>query len=84
MTEQGPNVKRLIIRTMSTLMIPSGGGVVDGLRALSSSESVGKYAKEATKWVEDALMAVKTAPDNSYGNDDEAIAAEILRQIEER
>ena len=83
MTKQGPNVKRLIIHKMSTLMIPSGGGLSDGIRALSSSESIGKYAREATEWVEEVLTVVKTAPDNPYGND-EVIAGEILRQIETR
>jgi hypothetical protein len=41
-------------------------------------------AREAEAWVEQALAAVKAAPGNPYGNDDEAIAGEILSQIEAR
>jgi hypothetical protein len=41
-------------------------------------------AREATAWVEQALAAVKSARDNPYGDDDEAIAGEILRQVEAR
>lgn len=78
---QGPNVKKLIIRRMSMLMIPSGGGLVDGLQALSSKESILGFTQEAIKWVEEALEVVKTAPDNPYGDDNEAIAGEILQQL---
>jgi len=81
---QGPEVKKLICHRMSQLMIPSGGGLLDGIRALSSPESIGNYAREATTWVEKAIATVKAAPDNSWGNDDEAIASEINRQIDQR
>jgi hypothetical protein len=46
--------------------------------------NLGAVAREATAWVEQALTAVKTAPDNPHGDTDEAIAEEILRGIEAR
>lgn len=81
---QGPNVKKLICHKMALLMVPSGAGFADGLRELTTPGNIGKRAREATEWVEQATVVVKTAPDNPYGDDDEAIAGEILRQIDSR
>lgn len=80
----GPNVKKLIVRRMAQLMIPDGAGLPDALRELANPGNIGKRAREATAWVKDVINVVKTAPDNPYGNDDEAIAGEILKQIDER
>lgn len=82
----GPNVKKLISHRMAQLMIPEGADNpwVAGMRALSSPAKVRAYALEATRWVAAALAVVKTAPDNPYGDDDEAIAGHILQGIEER
>lgn len=84
MKPQGSNVKKLIIRRMSVVAVPSSGGLADALKFLSSKESITAGAREATEWVETAIRAVKEAPGNPYGDDEEAIAGEILRQIEER
>ncbi len=80
----GPNVKRLIVRKMSTDAIPGGGGLADGLRFLTDPARIRDSAREATAWVFAAIDAVKAAPDNPFGDDDEAIAGEILRQIDNR
>lgn len=80
----GPNVKRLIAHRISTQAVPPGGGVSDALRAIVTPGKLGALAKEATTWVEDALAVVKSAPDNPFGDNDEAIAAELLRRIDER
>lgn len=82
-TDMGPNVKRLIAHKMATDAIPANGGFADGLRFLSSAESIRNGCRAATAWVQDAIAAVKAAPDNPFG-DDEAIAGEILQQIEAR
>lgn len=84
MSRQGPNVKKLICHKMALLMVPIGAGFLDGLKALTAPGNVGKQAKVATAWVEEALAVMKTAHNNPYGNDDEAIAGEILRQIDEK
>jgi hypothetical protein len=78
---QGPNVKKLIVRRMSQLIVPKDGGLMDALKSLSSAENISKTAREATAWVEAAVAAVKAAPDNPYGDDDELIVGEILRRI---
>lgn len=79
---QGPNVKKLICRKMAHLMVPDGAGFADGIRELAEQGNVGRRAQQATAWAEEAIAAVKAAPDNPYGDDDEAIAGEIVRQIE--
>lgn len=80
---QGPNVKKLIAHKMAIDAIPAGGGFAAGLHFLSDKQRIIDGAKAATAWVEQAIATVKSAPDNPYG-DDEAIAGEILRQLEER
>lgn len=83
---QGPNVKRLIIQKTSTDAIPKDGGLADGLRFLSSSARIAAGIRAATEWVQLAIQAVREAAEpNPWKNaDDETIAAEILRQIEEK
>lgn len=76
----GPNVRRLIAIKMAKDAIPAGGGFADGVNYLASS-GLGQRAQEATKWVEDAIQAVKSAPDNRWP-DDEAIAGELVKRIE--
>jgi hypothetical protein len=78
----GPNEKKLITMKMSKIMIPDGGGVLDGFNALTNPTRLGEIAKEATEWVKQAMEVVKSASDNPYGDDNEAIAAEVLRRIE--
>jgi hypothetical protein len=84
--KQGPNVRSLIVRKMSLLMIPVGSKepLETGIRALMEPGRIGAVAREATDWVMAAIAVVKTAPDNPYGDDDEAIAGRILADIEER
>lgn len=64
--------------------VPPGGGVKNVLAFLTDKTAIIDGAKKATAWVEEAIAVVKTAKDNPWGNDDEAIAGEILRQIEEK
>lgn len=79
----GPNVRKLVATRTAQLMVPSGGNIGDALNAIISGKTVG-LAKEATVWVQAAIAAVKQASDNPYGDDDEAIAGEILRKIEKQ
>lgn len=81
---QGPNVKRLIAHKMALLLVPKGGGLTGAIQELVTPGNIGKRAQEATAWVTEAIAAVKDAPNNPYGDDDEAIAGEILRLIDER
>lgn len=86
MTQQGPNVRRLIASKMSLIMIPpgTGSGLATAVRTMLKPGGIGDAAKEATEWVRQAIAAVKAAPDNPYGDDDEAIAGEILRRMWEK
>lgn len=63
--------------------IPEGNGLSAGLKFLSTKESIINGCRKATKWVEEAIRVVQTAPDNPYHNDEE-IAAAILKKLEAR
>jgi hypothetical protein len=78
----GPNVNRLIVRKVSLLAVPSDGGLKDAVDLFAIPGRLVSLSRQATEWVDAAIAAVKAAPDNPYGDDDEAIAAEILRRIE--
>ena len=56
------------------------GGPLGGFNALTSG-NLGEIAKEATEWVTVCLEAVRAAPDNPYGDDNEVIAAAILKEM---
>jgi hypothetical protein len=68
---------------MAADAIPKGGGFADGMRFLTSPDLPAR-GRDAVEWVFAAIDAVKSAPDNPYGDDDEAVAGEILRRIEEK
>jgi hypothetical protein len=83
----GPNVRRLIIRKMSLLVIPAGSGkdsLALGAEIFTDRNKFQSVALEASAFVQAAIDVMKTAPDNPYGDDDEAIAGAILKGIEER
>lgn len=83
----GPNVKKLIAHKMALDMIPvgtpPGEGLATGIAAIAKPGNVAAVCRAATEWVAGAIAIVKMAPDNPF-KDDEEIAGEILRQIEER
>ena len=78
---QGPNVKKLAIRFMSKEAIPEGGGLADGMKFLSDPERVTEAARRGVEQAFTAIDAIKAAPDNVYGEDDETIAAAILEAL---
>lgn len=78
----GPNEKKLITKRIAAVMIPEGGCVFDGFEALTDPVKLGRIAKESTKWISVMLEAIKNAPDNPYGNDNEVIAASILEKMQ--
>jgi hypothetical protein len=80
----GPNMRRLAAHKMALDAVPRGGGLPDALRFLQDKDAMVDSAKASTKWVKDAIAAVKQTHDNPFGNDDEAIAGELLRRIGER
>jgi hypothetical protein len=78
--KHGPKVNKLIIHKMSMDMVPPGGGLPDAINGLLNIQD---HARKATKLVESALDAVKKAPGSQW-HDDELIADEILKGIENR
>lgn len=80
----GPNVRKLICHRMSSIIVPPNGGPKDVFEAITTPNRLTQVARESTEWVEQVFAAVKSAPNNPFGDDDEAIAGEILRRIEER
>lgn len=86
--KQGPNVRKLIAKRVSVLAIPSSLSTRDAFEAgfsfLIDKNKIIDATRKATTEIEQAIAAVKSAPDNQLGDDDEAIAGEILRQIDER
>lgn len=79
----GPNTRRLLAHFIAREAVPSGGGLADGLNFLADPERRRSGIGKAISDMEAALAVVKTAPDNPYGDDDEAIAAAILAKIED-
>lgn len=63
----GPNMADLVVNRLLAL-IETGWSVADA-------------SAEATRWAQDAIVAAKVAPNNPFGDDDEAIAAAILAKI---
>lgn len=76
-----PKVKELLAIFISLEAVPKGGSLQDGLDFLTNPERRRQGLERAMANVEAALAAVKSAPDNPYGDDDEAIAASIIEQV---
>ena len=80
---QGPNVRRLIAERASQLLTAGpGGGLGGAIACMLRPGNLVAVTREATEWVMLAIKAVRKAPDSTW-TDDEAIAGEILRRIEE-
>lgn len=86
MTERklGPNVKKLLAHFIAREAVPSGGGLADGLHFLTDPVRRRQGLEMAMSNLDAALAAVKSAPDNPYGDDDEAIAAAIIERVERK
>ena len=75
------NISKLIVTKMAHDAIPNNGGLKDAVKFLSNRDIMLATAKNAKAFVQNAIAAIKAAPDNPYGNDDEAIAGAILAEI---
>lgn len=86
MGEMGPNVRRLYIHKMSLDAVPAGGGLADGLAFFTDKEKRHRIMRDAEIWVMGAIQTVRTAtePNPWREADNEAIAGEILRRMDER
>jgi predicted membrane chloride channel (bestrophin family) len=80
----GPNLKKLMAHKMAIDMIPPGGDPFAFVETIMDGKKHAAIAGAALEWAILAVNAVRSAIDNPYGDDEEAIAGEILKQIEER
>lgn len=78
------NVAQLVIRKASVDLIPAGASFADGAANMAKPGNLQRALREAKVWVDQAIAAVKSAPNNPYGTDDEEIAAVILKKLEEK
>lgn len=77
----GPKAKELLAHFIAREAVPDGGGIADGLDFLANAERRRAGMERAKANLDNALLAIKAAPDNPYGDDDEVIAAAILERI---
>lgn len=78
-----PNVQRLIVHYMTTIMVPAGGGISAAISALSSREKITSAVQLATKFANDAITLVRLSSENPH-RDDEAIAGAIMEAVDKR
>ena len=81
-TKLGPNAKRLLMLFMAREAIPPGGSVVDGFHFFTDAEHRKQVTGRAWSNFNDAVRAIRAAPDNPYGDDEEAICSAILDRID--
>ena len=84
MSKYGPNVTKLITKFIAREAVPPGGGLASALEFFSNAEQRKKVLDSAEAKAIQAIQAIKSAPDNPFGEDDEKIASELLFQIQER
>lgn len=85
--KHGPNVRKLIARRAAAIAIPLGTGsnsIAAGIEFLSDKNKIIAACQQAAAEIEQYISAVKEAPDNEWDDDTEAIAGEILKQVEQR
>lgn len=80
----GPNMKSLLFRKVALDAIPPGGGFDSGVEAIMNTGKLARLHREAFVWVKEVVEVVKSAPDNPYGDDEEAIAGAILEKLAEQ
>lgn len=80
----GPNLKKLMIHFMAVDAVPVGGSLQSAVDLIMSPNGLRDSAIRSLTKALAAIGAMRAAPDNPYGNDEEVIAGEFVKQIEER
>lgn len=78
----GPNAKRLLSRLIARAAVPPGGGLESSLRFFADTEHRHRVLEVAMGNLDASIALIRQAPDNPYGDDEEAIAAGILERLE--
>lgn len=80
----GPNMRALLARVVARQAIPQGGGFIDGINFIKDQPRFKRVHRESLAWIDEAIKAIRVAPDNIYGDDEETIAGSILEQLKDR
>lgn len=80
----GPNMKRLLSNFMARVAIPPGGGMADGIALFTEPGKYQRVIREAMTLTDQAITAMRAAPDKWYSDDEEEIAGIILAKLDER
>ncbi len=83
MIKYGPNVTKLIMKFLAREAIPTGGGLADGIEFFTNPQRRMQVLAASEEKAVQAIGLIKSAPDNNLGDDDELIAGEILRRIDD-
>lgn len=78
----GPNMKRLLFAFMARLAVPPGGGFAGAVDVFLNPEKMKENMREALKQADLAIAAMRSAPDNPYGDDEETIAKTIIDEVD--
>lgn len=82
----GPNMRKLFSEFIARETIPTGtkNGLADAVEFFTNENRRNQVLLKAKSGMENAIAAIKSAPDNPYGDDDEVIAGILLEKIKER
>jgi|GEM_PF-5953582 len=80
----GKNVSKLMAYFIAREAVPPGGGISSALDFFMDDARRKEILEKATSEMVKFLDAIKNAPDNPYGDDDELIAGALLKKIDEK
>lgn len=78
----GPNMKRLLAAFAARISVPPGGGMADAIAVLTTPGRLQEVTREALKQADIAVAAMRAAPDNPYGDDEETIAGALMEAVD--
>lgn len=80
----GPNKKKLLTLFVARVAIPNDGNVGDGMTFLLDKQHRAEVMKQAHGLANQAIDAMRAAPDRWYSDDEEEIAGILLDKLRER
>lgn len=80
----GPNFKRLMAYKVAREAVPPGGGMASAIQSIVTPGRLSELSRDALVWCDAAIDAIRSAPDNPYGNDEETIAGAILNELDKK
>lgn len=83
-TKLGIYEKKLFFIFVSQETVPRGGGMNDVFKFLRDDEHRRFILNRAKQNLDTAILAVRLAPDNPYGDDREEICKAILAKIDKQ